>query len=121
MTQPHTIRQLLDQLTEQRDAMRVQLHLAGMDLKREWDHVEDRLRAIGDVEELRDEARLRMHLAKMDAKDELDPLIRSIDAMVDGVEREREQVSKEVHEGLKALAAKLRALVAHGKTPDEPS
>lgn len=105
MTQT-TVRQYLDRIEAKRDELRVQLHLAGMDLEREWDHVEEELRGIAEVEAMADEARLQLHLAGMDAKEGLDDLQRRLDLVAERVERG--DVAKEIKESMKGLARKLK-------------
>jgi hypothetical protein len=102
-----TIRPLLDQIAERRDEIRVQLHLAGMDLKEDWDRLEEKLRGIAKLEELEDQAKLRAHLAKMEAQDEMRAMGKTLDAVVDGINRHSNEISEEVKDAVEALRKRI--------------
>lgn len=104
-----TIRQLLDQIGQTRDELRVKLHLAEMNLKQEWDQLEEKLRGIAKIEELKDEARLEAHLAKMEAKDELDEMRKTLDALVDGINRHGDEISQDVKDTISSLSKRIRS------------
>ncbi len=104
-----TIRQLLDQIGRTRDELRVKLHLAEMNLKEEWDQLEEKLRGLAKIEELRDKARLEAHLARMEAKDELAEMRKTLDALVDGINRHGDEISQEAKDTVTALSERIRS------------
>jgi len=108
-TNDRTLRQLLDQIGSKRDELRVQLHLAGMDFKKEWGRIETKLRDLAEVETLADEARLQLHLARLNASDELKAVGESLTLIGDAIDREGAELSKEMKEAFGTLAEKVEA------------
>ena len=101
----------LDTLATKRDELRVQIHLAGMNLESEWAPIEEKLRQLVDVEAERDEARLQLHLAKMEAQQELSKLADQVDRVAGQAEQVGQDVSHEVKDAVKGISARLRELV----------
>jgi hypothetical protein len=108
---PNHMRKWLDTLATKRDELRVQIHLAGMNLEKEWSPIEEKLRALVDVETERDEARLQLHLGKMEAKQELSTMATQLEHIAEQAERVGQDVSRDVKEAVSGLAARLRELV----------
>ena len=109
------MRKWFDTLATKRDELRVQIHLAGMDLEKEWSPIEEKLRHLVDVETERDEARLQLHLAKMEAKQELSTMATQFDHIADQAERVGHDVSREVKDAVAGIAARLRELLKNHK------
>jgi hypothetical protein len=106
----------LDTLASKRDELRVQLHLAGLDLDKQWSPTEEKLRALVDVEAERDEARLQLHLAKMEAKSELSAMADQVEHLADQAVLVGSHVSNDVKEALVGIAERLRGHVKrHGR------
>ena len=101
----------LDTLATKRDELRVQIHLAGMNIESEWAPIEEKLRQLVDVETERDETRLQLHLAKMEAKQELSKLADQVDRIAGQAERVGQDVSHDVKEAVSGISARLRELV----------
>ncbi len=109
--QPPTLRGWLDTLATKRDELRVHVHLAGMDLGKEWSTIEEKLWHLSELETTRDEARLQLHLAKMEAKQELSTLADQVERIAEATERVGQNVSHDVQDAMKGVAGRLRELV----------
>ena len=103
------MRAWLETLQIKRDELRVQLHLAGMDLDQEWSPIEDKLRALVDVEA--DEARLQLHLAKMEAKEELSLMADQFERLASQARRVGQEASHELKDAVTGISSQLSDFV----------
>ncbi|HTJ82271.1 MAG TPA: hypothetical protein VL400_11165 [Polyangiaceae bacterium] len=107
---PTSMKTWLDTLATKRDELRLHVHLAGMDLGKEWSSIEARLRGLSELELSTDEARLQLHLAKMEAKQELSTLADQVERIADETERAGAHLSRDVREAMRGVAGRLRDL-----------
>lgn len=101
----------LDTLETKRDELRVKLHLAGMDLEKEWDPIQEKLRNLVELEGARDESRLRLHLAKLEAQEELGEIAEKLEKLATAAERVGQDVSADVKEAVSGMSMRVRQLM----------
>lgn len=73
------LREMLDEIEGFRDTIKVRMHLAGMDLKQRWDHVDARfLKARDEIKSLREDARADLLAATRDGLYEIKKGLREV-------------------------------------------